>query len=266
MKRKNLIRKMFFKEKLSVGLFYVVLLLFWQLLYWIGTSQLRWWKSYAFPSPLGVVESCVNLIENGTLFRAFLYSAIRGVIGFGIAIIIGLAVGILLSLSEKIHRCLHPLLLGLQTLPSICWVPFAILWFGLDESAVLFVVVMGSAFSIALSVRNGIRNVNPLWIKAAKTMGADRKQLYIKVMLPASMPAFVEGLRQGWSFAWRALMSGEVMSATVGLGHTLMMGRDLADINQVMLVMLVIILIGIIIDRFVFWRIEERILRKRGLK
>ena len=169
-------------------------------------------------------------------------------------------------MSEKIHGCLHPLLLGLQTLPSICWVPFAILWFGLDESAVLFVVVMGSAFSIALSVRNGIRNVNPLWIKAAKTMGADRKQLYIKVMLPASMPAFVEGLRQGWSFAWRALMSGEVMSATVGLGHTLMMGRDLADINQVMLVMLVIILIGIIIDRFVFWRIEERILRKRGLK
>ena len=155
--------------------------------------------------------------------------------------------------------------MGLQTLPSICWVPFAILWFGLDESAIIFVVVMGSAFSVALSVRNGIRNVNPLWIKVARTMGADKKKLYLKVIIPASMPEFIEGLRQGWSFAWRALMSGEVMSATVGLGHTLTMGRDLADINQVMLVMIVIVLIGVLIDRFVFRQIEEGMLKKRGL-
>lgn len=265
MNRKNLTKKVFLKEKVFVGLFYVALVLIWQLLYWIGTARLGWWKSYAFPSPMGVMRSCKSLIEKGTLFQAFLYSIARGAVGFGISIMIGLALGILLSCNEKVHHCLHPLLLGLQTLPSICWVPFAILWFGLDESAILFVVVMGSAFSIALSVRNGIRNVNPLWIKAAKTMGADKKDLYIKVMIPAAMPEFIEGLRQGWSFAWRALMSGEVMSATVGLGHTLMMGRDLADINQVMLVMIVIVCIGIVIDRFVFGKIEERMLKKRGL-
>lgn len=265
MNKGNSIEKFFRKEKFLVVLFYITLIGVWQLLYWMGTSRLGWWKSYAFPSPLGVIESCRGLIEKGTLVQAFLYSIARGVAGFGISIVIGLVIGIILSLNEVIHRCLHPLLLGLQTLPSICWVPFAILWFGLDESAILFVVVMGSAFSIALSVRNGIRNVNPLWIKVAKTMGADKNKLYMKVIIPAAMPEFIEGLRQGWSFAWRALMSGEVMSATIGLGHTLLVGRDLADINQVMLVMIVIVLIGIVIDRFVFGMVEDEILRKRGL-
>ena len=265
MNKKNLTRETFWKEKLPVVLFYISLLCVWQRLYWVGTEQRRWWKSYSFPSPLGVMETLKSLIDKGTLFQAFLYSLFRGVVGFGISIAIGGVVGVILSLNDGIHRCLHPLLMGLQTLPSICWVPFAILWFGLDESAILFVVVMGSAFSIALSVRNGIRNVNPLWMKVARTMGADKKKLYIKVIIPAAMPDFIEGLRQGWSFAWRALMSGEVMSATVGLGHTLMMGRDLADINQVMLVMIVIVAIGIVIDRFVFGKVEERMLRKRGL-
>lgn len=265
MSRENMTKKAFWSEKFLVGVFYIALIVVWQLFYWIGTEQMGWWKSYAFPSPSGVVETCKNLIEKGTLFQAFLYSIVRGAVGFGMSLVLGLALGILLSLSEGIHRCLHPLLLGLQTLPSICWVPFAILWFGLDESAILFVVVMGSAFSVALSVRNGIRNVNPLWIKVARTMGADKKKLYVKVIIPAAMPEFMEGLRQGWSFAWRALMSGEVMSATVGLGHTLLVGRDLADINQVMLVMIVIVVIGIVIDRFVIGRIEDRILRKRGL-
>lgn len=265
MNRASLIKKIFSREKFLVGMFYVVLVVAWQLLYWLGTVQLGWWKSYAFPSPLGVVESCRSLIEKGTLLQAFIYSIVRGAVGFGMSVMLGLMMGILLSLSERIHHCLHPLLLGLQTLPSICWVPFAILWFGLDESAILFVVVMGSAFSVALSVRNGIRNVNPLWIKVARTMGADKKKLYTKVIIPAAMPEFMEGLRQGWSFAWRALMSGEVMSATVGLGHTLLVGRDLADINQVMLVMIVIVVIGIVIDRFVFGRIEDGMLQKRGL-
>lgn len=265
MKRKNSMNRAYFKDKLTVGLFYLILITIWQTIYWLGTSQLHWWKSYAFPSPWGVIVSCVDLVKRGTLFQALFYSMSRGAAGFALSVMVGLLIGIALSLNEKVHRCLHPLLLGFQTLPSICWVPFAILWFGLDESAIIFVLVMGSVFSIALSVRAGIRNVNPLWLKAAKTLGAEGRNLYIKVIIPASMPEFIEGLRQGWSFAWRALMSGEVMSATVGLGHTLMMGRDLADINQVMLVMIVIIIIGVVIDRMIFQRIEDGMLRKRGL-
>ena len=265
MKKENLTNKSLLNGKLSVVCFYIALILVWQLLYWIGTSQMHWWKSYAFPSPWNVLLSFQALLKKGTLLQAIFYSLARGAGGFGLSVVIGMVLGISLSLSEGLHRCLHPLLMGLQTLPSICWVPFAILWFGLDESAIIFVVGMGSAFSVALSVRNGIRNVNPLWIKVARTMGADKKKLYLKVIIPASMPEFIEGLRQGWSFAWRALMSGEVMSATVGLGHTLTMGRDLADINQVMLVMIVIVLIGVLIDRFVFRQIEEGMLKKRGL-
>lgn len=201
MKKNSLIKGEALRDKVIVGLFYAALAVIWQLVYWLGTQQLNWWKSYAFPSPFGVINVCTDLIAKKMLFQAFLYSIARGAAGFALAVFLGLAIGIGLSLSEWLHKCLHPLLLGLQTLPSICWVPFAILWFGLDESAILFVVIMGSAFSIALSVRNGIRNVNPLWIKAARTMGAEGRRLYIKVIILASMPAFVEGLRQGWSFA-----------------------------------------------------------------
>ena len=144
--------------------------------------------------------------------------------------------------------------------------PFAILWFGLNESSIIFVVVMGSVFSISLAVESGIKEVPPIYIKAAKTMGVTPANMYTKVIFPAALPSFVAGLKQAWSFAWRALMSGEVMSASVGLGYTLMIGRDLADINQVMTVMLVIVLIGIVIDKGIFSSVENYLLKKRGLK
>ena len=124
---------------------------------------------------------------------------------------------------------------------------------------------MGSAFSIAISVDNAIKNIQPIYKKAALTMGANKRQMYINVIFPASLPEFVSGLKQGWSFAWRALMAGEVMTTSKGLGQTLIMGRDLADINQVMLVMVVIVIVGIIIDKYIFSIIEKRILSKRGL-
>lgn len=143
--------------------------------------------------------------------------------------------------------------------------PFSILWFGLSTNAILFVVIMGSAFSIAISVDNAIKNIQPIYKKAALTMGANKRQMYINVIFPASLPEFVSGLKQGWSFAWRALMAGEVMTTSKGLGQTLIMGRDLADINQVMLVMVVIVIVGIIIDKYIFSIIEKRILSKRGL-
>ncbi len=163
------------------------------------------------------------------------------------------------------QKNLKPVVLGIQTLPSVCWVPFSILWFGLSTNAILFVVIMGSAFSISISVDNAIKNIQPIYAKAALTMGASRKQMYLNVIFPASLPELISGLKQGWSFAWRALMAGEVMTTSIGLGQTLIMGRDLADINQVMLVMVVIVAVGIIIDKCIFSVIEKRILKKRGL-
>lgn len=253
-------------KKIAGSLAFVVgLLVLWQTLYYIGADWLKVVKPYAVPNPLGVWDSFTKLLMNGTLLAAIAYSMPRALVGFLIAIVIGIIFGILILQSEYLCRNLKPIILGVQTLPSVCWVPFAILWFGLGESAIIFVVVMGSAFSIALAVESGVKSVPPIYIKAARTMGLHSVALYRKVIFPAALPAFAAGLKQGWSFAWRALMSGEVMSASVGLGYTLILGRDLADINQVMTVMLVIIALGIIMDKGVFSNIENRILKKRGL-
>ena len=161
---------------------------------------------------------------------------------------------------------MKPIILGIQTLPSVCWVPFSILWFGLSTQAILFVVVMGSAFGIAISVDNAIKNIPVIYTRAALTMGASRRQMYCYVLFPACLPEMIAGLKQGWSFAWRALMAGEVMTTSIGLGQTLFMGRDLADINQVMLVMIVIVVVGIVIDKCIFSVIERYVLGKRGLQ
>lgn len=250
---------------MSILLFVILLIILWQGFYWLMVDLLEIFKSYSFPSPLGVGERLVALCSDGSLLEATGQSLFRGVAGYAIAVLIGVALGLLINHFAYLQRNLKPVVLGVQTLPSVCWVPFSILWFGLSTQAILFVVVMGSAFGIAISVDNAIKNIDPIYVKAAKTMGAGRRQMYWNVILPASLPELVSGLKQGWSFAWRALMAGEVMTTSIGLGQTLIMGRDLADINQVMLVMIVIVAVGIVIDKCIFSVIEKRLLKKRGL-
>ncbi len=246
-------------------LFLVLLIALWQGFYVLFVDVLELFKAYSVPSPVGVGKCFVDLCQDGTIWEATGNSLLRGLIGYVIAVAIGVVLGLLINHFNYLQKNLKPLVLGIQTLPSVCWVPFSILWFGLSTEAILFVVVMGSAFSIAISVDNAIKNVLPIYTKAAKTMGANRRQLYQYVILPASLPEMISGLKQGWSFAWRALMAGEVMTTSIGLGQTLIMGRDLADINQVMLVMLIIVIVGILIDKCIFSVIENRMLRKRGL-
>jgi len=246
-------------------LFYVALIAVWQLVFHIGTTALGWWKPHAFPNPFGVWQSLITMLRQNLLFTAISSSMRRALYGFLISILIGLATGIILSKMHRLAEIVKPLILGIQSLPSVCWVPFAILWFGLTESSIIFVLVIGSAFSISIAVESAIRNVNPLYIKAAKTMGARNIALYLRVVFPAGLPALITGLKLGWSFAWRALMAAEVMSATIGLGQTLMMGRDLADINRVMLIITIIIIIGVVIEKFVFSLAEERVLKRMGL-
>lgn len=261
MHRKSMIRNKY----LQSGLFYFLLLAAWQLLYVFGTGILELWKPYAFPGPVKVLESLVIMAGSGGLFTAVISSIRRCLLGFAISLLVGIAAGMMMSKVPFIRRNIKPLFLGIQTLPSICWVPFAILWFGLKESAILFVVVMGSVFSVSLAVEDAIRQVPVLYIKVARTMGVNGRNLFFHVLFPAALPAFVSGMKQSWSFAWRALMSGEVMSSYVGLGFALMTGRDMADINQVMAVMLVIVILGIAIEKQIFGRIERRLLSKRGL-
>lgn len=250
---------------MSIIIFLILLVVLWQGVYWLGVEVLALWKIYSVPSPAGVAERFVELVRDGTLGAATVNSLIRGVSGYAIAVAIGFSLGLLLHHFKYLQKNLKPIVLGVQTLPSVCWVPFSILWFGLSTQAILFVVVMGAAFSIAISVDNAIKNIQPIYAKAALTMGASKRQLYTRVVFPAALPELVSGLKQGWSFAWRALMAGEVMTTSIGLGQTLITGRDLADINQVMLVMLVIVIIGILIDKCIFSVIEKYLLKKRGL-
>ena len=238
-------------------IFYIVLILIWYAFYYLGTQIFNWWRPYAFPEPIGVAKKFLSMCQDGKLFPAILASLTRCLTGYFISVIIGILFGLLITKWKFAERYLKPLLMGIQSLPSVCWVPFAILWFGLKNDGIIFVVVMGSVFGIALSVESSIRNCNPIYEKAARTMGYKGFYLFFQITIPASIPEFVSGLRQGWSFAWRALMSGEVMTATTGLGYSLMMGRNLADINQVMLIMLVIVLVGILIDRLIFSTLEK---------
>ncbi|MCI8365702.1 MAG: ABC transporter permease [Eubacterium sp.] len=246
-------------------IFFIILVLLWQGGFWLTVDVLEIFKSYSMPSPMGVAERFVELCSDGTLMKATTNSLLRGIAGFAVAVVIGVILGLLIHQIPYLQKHLKPLVLGVQTLPSVCWVPFSILWFGISTQAILFVVVMGAAFSVAISVDNAIKNVPPIYRLAALTMGADKKQLYLHVILPASLPELITGLKQGWSFAWRALMAGEVMTTSIGLGQTLITGRDLADINQVMLVMVIIVLVGVIIEKSIFSAIERRIMKKRGL-
>ena len=252
------------KQLMGSILFVAGFIVLWQLLYAASTDWFGWAKPYAVPHPLGVCQTIVHLTKDGTLLSAIISSMLRVLAGFAISIVIGVIFGILILRSKFLARNLKPLILGVQTLPSICWVPFAILWFGLGESAIIFVVVMGSAFSISLAVEGAIRNIPPIYTKAAKTMGVSPSFMYQKVIFPAALPALLSGLKQGWSFAWRALMSAEMVQAASGLGRILMYGRQSLNENQIMLVMLLIIIIGIVVDRYIFGIWERHLARQYG--
>ena len=188
--------------------------------------------------------------------QALAISFTRLVIGYAISFAIGATVGALIGTVQWIDHTLGSLVLGFQSLPSITWLPLAILWFGLNQQAIIFVVLMGSLFSVAISVRAGVRGIPPLLTRAAQTLGANHWQLYRYVVLPGMLPSLVQGLKLGWSFAWRSLMAGELLFVSLGLGHLLNLGRDLNDMSMVMAVMLVIIAVGVVIDRLVFGRLE----------
>lgn len=250
---------------LSKIIFYLILFVIWEIIYKIGVEWLEIWKPYIFPSPFNVLKSFSRLLETKVLPIAIITSMRRIAIGYFTSIVIGSFIGILIVSFKYLDNHLSPLILGLQTLPSICWLPFAILWFGLNENAITFVIAIGSTFAIAMSIESGIKNVNPIIIRAARTMGASRYKLYRHVIIPAALPNIVTGLKQAWSFAWRALMAGEMLTATKGLGQVLMWGRDLADISQVMCVMVVIIMLGLLVDKLVFSAIEKNIRYRWGL-
>jgi NitT/TauT family transport system permease protein len=232
---------------------------------WALLARFGPWPHHLFPGPKAVAESLFAMARDGRLWEGISLSMARLAQGYALSVLIGVPLGIVMGRMRAARRVLRPLVVGLQALPSICWLPLALLWFGLTETSIIFVVVMGSVLAISISVEDGILNVDPLLMRVASTYGIRGPRFYGGVLLPAALPGIVTGLKLGWSFAWRALMAGELLYVSGGLGQLLTMGRELMEIPQVMAVMIAIILVGTFIDRVLFQTVELRVRRRWGL-
>jgi NitT/TauT family transport system permease protein len=222
------------------------------------------------PSP---AEAGGALIDNWTQIRgstegigsAVIKSLIRLAFGMGVAVVLGTVIGTAMAASQFVQRSVGSLISGLQALPSISWLPPAILWFGLNERAILFVVIIAGVPAVAIAAANSIRLVPPLLIRAGRTLGAKRWTLYRSVVLPAAVPGYVAGLQSAWALAWRALMAGELISTGAqGLGHLQDTFRQTAQSDGVLATMLVIIAIGMLVE-FGFSAWDRRVRGRRGL-
>ena len=240
--------------------FYALLIALWQILF-----SLKFWPQYLFPSPQMVLETLAEGFKNKSFLFGIGVSMKRLLIGYGISVIFGTALGLVIGKYKVLDETVGGFFVGLQTLPSICWLPLAILWFGLNESAITFVVVMGSLLSITIATDGGVKNIQPIYLRAGRNMGAGGMRMFTDVVLPAALPSILMGLKQGWSFAWRSLMAGEILFVSLGLGHLLNMGRELNDMSQVVAVMIVIIGIGMFMDILVFGTLEKRVRQIWGL-
>jgi NitT/TauT family transport system permease protein len=228
-------------------------------------AKLKLWPPYLFPTPWGVGESLYAGFSDHSFWIAIMVSMQRVLIGYAISVVLGMILGLGVSSSKFLEETMGGLLVSLQSLPSICWWPLALLWFGLSQNAILFVVIMGSLLSVTMAMEDGRKQMPKIFGMAGRNLGARGFRLFWHVLLPASLPFIVSGLKQGWAFAWRSLITAEMLYMSLGLGQVLMMGRDLSDMNQVIAVMLLIIALGYVVDGLIFKTIERRLQHKWGL-
>jgi NitT/TauT family transport system permease protein len=212
-----------------------------------------------------VVKSLTAMAGDGRLLAGVSRSMWRLLQGFGIAAGLGIPLGVALARSRRLRLTLRPLVQGLQALPSICWLPLALLWFGLSEAAIIFVVVMGSLLAISIATEDAVASIPPQLLHVSGTLGIRGPRFLFGVLLPAALPGVLTGLKLGFSFAWRALLAGELLFVSGGLGQLLTTGRELLDVAQVIAVMVGIIVVGMVIDRWVFGLLEVRVRRRWGL-
>jgi NitT/TauT family transport system permease protein len=240
----------------------VLLLVIWQLVVWSG-----WRSQSALPGPLAVLERLTGDLRHPDFYAGIGVTMRRAAVGYVIAAAAASIVAILIARIELARRAVGSLLVGLQSMPSIAWLPFAILLLQRSESAITLVVVMGAAPAIAAGLLSGIDHVHPLLIRVGRAMGADGLRLYRHVILPAALPAFVGGLKQGWAFAWRSLMSAELLVVAANqtsIGQQLQSAGRLFDMQQLLAIMVVIFIIGIAVDSL-FGMLDNAIRRRWGL-
>ena len=258
---KKIVNKIINKDTLSLFIFISVFLALWQLVY---MSEIL--PKLSLPSPLAVGQTIIELLFDFTLVKGTAFTLWRLFLGFILSLAIGLIIGLLMIKFQQFGKTMSSFAVGLQSFPSIAWIPFAILLIGFNDFGILFVVVMSSVFSVMLSTYSGLRNVPPIYIRAARNMGAKGFSLFRYVLIPAATPTLIMGTRQAWSFAWHALIGAEMLITTlVGLGYILSVGREFSNMSQIIATMIVIFTIGLIFDRVVFVKIEEKVRDRWGL-
>ncbi len=211
-----------------------------------------------------MARSIVGAVRDGSLLRAAGTSLLRLVIGYGLSLVIGVPLGVLLARSALAREALGPVVLGLSSVPSVCWLPLAILWFGLSEWAIQTVIVFGATLPIAVATENAVRNVPPQMHRAARTMGATGARLLFLVTLPSALPGILGGAKLGWTFAIRSLMAGELLFVSGGLGQLLETGRDLGDTALVLAIVVVIVALGRASEWALFGRLDREVARRWG--
>lgn len=264
------------------------------LLCWEAAYRIVGWQSWKFPAPSHVLDATLNLLNihtsfgdpirtgwpsrhgpipktgpwySGQLIIANGHSAIRLLQGFVCSIIAGSFLGMLMWRYTELNKLLGPLFLGLLTLPSVCWVPLGVPIFGLEENTIRFVMIMGSIFAVAISMRDGLRNLPPIYRRAGLMLGAKGWRLYRYVLFPASLPAFAASLRQGFSFSWRSLLGAELILdvGRHGLGNLLQIGREIGKVDQVIAIMIIMVVIGMLVDRWIFVPFQSKINHRFGI-
>lgn len=241
-----------------------LVLIVWQILIWAKVTD-----DYKLPSPSQVWDEVSNAWAQGTLLGYIWTSISRGLFGFLLALVIGTPLGLLVARVKVVRAAIGPVLSGLQSLPSVAWVPPAVLWLGLDDRMMYAVILLGAVPSIANGLVAGVDQIPPLHLRAGQTLGATGLRGTWHIVLPASLPGYLAGLKQGWAFSWRSLMAAEIIASSpdlgVGLGQLLEQGRETSSMSMVFLAIFLILIVGIAIDLLIFSPLERWALRSRGL-
>jgi NitT/TauT family transport system permease protein len=235
---------------------------------WQAADWANVWADYALPGPVLVLERLAQDVTSSNLPTATLITMQRAAIGFGLAGLIGTLIGLAIVRSRLLRTAVASLITGLQTMPSIAWFPLAMLLFGLTDTAIMFVVVLGAAPSIANGLIAGVDHIPRILLRAGQVMGARGVDRYRHVILPASLPSFIGGLKQGWAFAWRSLMAGEllvIIASQPSIGVRLQFAREFSDARGLLSTMIVILVIGLVVDLVLFGTLDRAIRRRWGL-
>ncbi|QCX79804.1 Bicarbonate transport system permease protein CmpB [Streptomyces sp. YIM 121038] len=242
----------------------LLVLVVWQILVWAEVTD-----SYKLPSPDAVWREVELAWQQGTLLDYIWTSVSRGMLGFLMALVIGTPLGLLVARVRFVRAAIGPVLSGLQSLPSVAWVPPAVIWLGLNDKMMYAVILLGAVPSIANGLVAGVDQVPPLFLRAGRTLGATGLRGTWHIVMPAALPGYLAGLKQGWAFSWRSLMAAEIIAQSpdlgMGLGQLLEAGRTNSSMSQVFLAILLILIVGIAIDLLIFSPLERWVLRSRGL-